>query len=604
MTYKFKTIILTIIIFASSFFGIIFWTSTYIGVDEKAFRLYQDSNLNMAYAFTEELEKHAPSAKYPLYQGYILRKKGNLDQSTAALKKALKSNKTGQTTALLTEIHLNLCLNAYLKQDRDLFQESLKTLWQIKQSNPNMQSVCQYTDLFRGIEAFLDKDYEKALSLFQKHQSFSNLSPWMKSSFVNEFNTMWLNKHIIHCLIEESNFSQAYQKLHELEACAINDDNLDVIYFLRALCHFRQAEIKNGDQKSSCHELAIAEISKIKARAALSDDIKKITLKLQKELLQNARNNQLTDYSYNLKTFCTLTTDADKDEISLKICSEIESLLIDKKLNESLNVLMNTPRNFRVKLLYTLNKNMEKALEKGDCTLLEVYIDLLKPLEENKEIEPRNFNNHVIDYTFFCLKNKNNMSEKGIVLLNFWSQSEKNPEIKLKAAKKLVSIATIIWLEDENYLQAINLFKKALELTIADDKYLILGQLEKTVSDLYKRAQAKDAVEQYFHVLEAVKTLKLNTVNIYDVQEKKQQLDDAELFFLKGHYKIASQKASFVLKLEPENDRANRIMGLIAYDFKNYSRAYHHLKMIKFKDEAVLDILKSQDPARSQPKLN
>ena len=41
--------------------------------------------------FAEELEKHALSAKYPLYQGYILRAKGNLDQSTAVLKKALKT---------------------------------------------------------------------------------------------------------------------------------------------------------------------------------------------------------------------------------------------------------------------------------------------------------------------------------------------------------------------------------------------------------------------------------------------------------------------------------------------------------------------------------
>jgi hypothetical protein len=584
MTYKFKVPILTLCIFVLSYLGITLWSSRYESVDEKAYKYYENSNLNLAFAYTEELEKYSSSAKYSLYQGYILRKKGNLEHSTLRLKKALKLNKSAY---LLSEIHLNLCLNAYLQHDIALFQESLKTLWQTTEIT-RVKSVSQYTDLFKGIEAYLNKDYEKAYVLLQKTKEFSHLSPWMKNSFENEFNPVWFHKHLACCLIEESHFAKAIRILNDMEALELTEEQRDHVYFLRALCHFKEAENKSQVSKSTCHQKGILEINKIKNKKLVAKDLKIITTKLENELLHNLENNQMSDYKLNLQVLDLNLNEHEKDDIAFKICLKIETLLANGNTDAVLSALNHSPENFRVKLLYTLNTFKKKAIEQCDYKLLRAHYNLMALVSEN-EIEFLNFKAQIINYAFIYLKNKNNY-DQGTGLLSFWMHLENNPEIRVKAAEKLVDLGATLWRDDANYIHAIALFKKALELT--ENESSIFNLIEKKVSNLYKAAQNKDAVEQYLPLLEAVKTLQLQTVNIYNLTEKKQQLDDAEAFFLKGHYKLAKQKALFVLALEPKNERANRIAGLIAYDSKNYNEAIFHLTQVKLKDAIVKDILK------------
>lgn len=594
--YKIAIIIASVFIFSSS--GIIIWTANSPKVDDKAFLLFQKSEYQMALGFTEELEKNSSSAKYPLYQAYILRERQQLERSNVALKKSLKPAKTGKNPALLTEIYLNLILNAYLKGDDSAFQESLKTLKQIKQSDQKIQQISQYIDLFRGIEAFSNEDYQKALHLFEKHETFHSLSPWMKCCFEKHFTPFWLKKHIVICLISTGKFSLAREKLDEMRVLKEESENLSV---LKALSYFKEASLKPFETKRSLHESAIFEISKIDNKEIVAKELNEISTQLQKDLLRFARLKNWDDFRLYLESINQLPTTS-TDYLISGLMAEIESGLTKSNPSHAFILLQKVQGQSRVKLLYTIHLKMKEALNNRDVNSLQAYADLMKPLVFENEFNIDQLAAAVEESIFACLNCRDNKSaniKNAIFLLDFLKNMENRPAASLQIAKKLLTQAELIWVLDGNYTQALELFQIALQNVNIENQPIIQQLLEEKMSSIYRKAFNNDAIEQYFYLLEAVKTLKLKTINMYDEQEKNRLLEDAEVFYLKGYYNQSYKKATFVLELEPDNESANRIVGMIAFETGHPSEALQHLKMLRKPDSSVLEALKIL-----QPKLN
>lgn len=552
----------------------------------------------MALGFTEELEKNSSSAKYPLYQAYILRERQQFERSNVALKKSLKPAKTGKNAELLTEIYLNLTLNAYLKGDDSAFQESLKTLKQIKQSDQKVQQICQYIDLFRGIEAFSNEDYQKALTLFEKHKTFHSLSPWMKCCFEKHFTPFWLNKHIVHCLISTGKFSLARQKLDEMRALK---EEAEPFFVLKALSYFKEALPLPFEKKRSLHEYAILEISKIENKEIVAEELNEISMQLQKDLLRFAKLKNWDDFTLYLESIHQLQS-TNTDYLISGLMAEIESELTKNNPSHAFTLLQKVQGPFRVKLLYNIHLTMENALNRRDVNRLQAYADLMKPLVSEKEFNDEGLASQVEDSIFVCLNCRDNKSaniKKAISLLHFLKNMENRPETRLQLAKKLLTQAELIWVLDSNYSEALELFQIAAQTANVENQPIIQQLLEEKISSIYRKAFNNDAIEQYSYLLEAVKTLKLKTINMYDEQEKNRLLEDAEVFYLKGYYNQSYKKAAFVLELEPNNESANRIVGMIAFETGHSSEALYHLKKLGKPDSSVLEALKIL-----QPKLN
>lgn len=598
MTSQFKIAIIIASVFIFSSLGIILWTANSPKVDDKAFLLFQKSEYQMALGFTEELEKNSSSAKYPLYQAYILRERQQFERSNVALKKCLKPAKTGKNAELLTEIYLNLILNAHLKGDESAFQESLKALKQIKQSDQKIQVKGQYIDLFRGIEAYSNEDYQKALPLFQKHETFHSLSPWMKCCFEKHFTPFWINKHIVNCLISTGKFTLARQKLDEMGALK---EETEEISLLKALSYFKEASLKSFENKQILHKLAILEISKIENKEIVAKELNEISLQLQKDLLRFAKIKSWNELTVYLESINHLSSTKTEYLIS-GLMAEIESELTKNNQSDAFTLLQKIQGPSRVKLLYNIHLTMEEALNNGDVNRLQAYADLMKPLAPEKEFNNERLIAQVEDSIFVCLNcrdNKTDNIKKAISLLHFLKSMENNPQFKLLIAKKLITQAELIWVLDSNYTQALELFQIAMQTANVENQPIIQQLMEEKISSIHKKALNNDAIEQYFYLLRAVKILKLKTINMYDEQEKNRLLEDAEVFYLKGHYNQSYKKAAFVLELEPDNESANRIVGMIAFETGHSSEALRHLKRVKKPDSFVLKALNIL-----QPKLN
>jgi|GEM_PF-2207065 len=603
MSFYLKFTIFLSSIFISTSLGIFFWNSNTLKTDDKALYFLQNGETKRALLLTQELEKNSTSAKYPLYQAYILRERNQIAESTAALKKSLRASKTGKNPDLLTEIYLNLILNEYLKDESQALQTSLKSLKQLVFSEKPKHSKSPYMDLFSGIEAFSNKDYKKALFFFQKEKSYSYFSPWMKYSFEKQFTPFWINKQIVRCLIEECQFNQANHQIDEMASLAA-DNEKSIIHSFRAFLFFRQA-IEKPNEFMNLQHSALSELSKITDKELVRDELNEINSILNNHLLKLLDQKSWNEFNCCLNSISEVASIVDLESLIPVLQMEIDSKLINGKTEDAFVILQKIRGSIRVKLLYMINLTLQNALKNEDIARLKAYIDLLKPLIETREFDETSIINQIADASFTCLNCKTNKIEKGILLLNFWHSLEKNPKTRISFAKRVITQGELIWHQNEKYNEAIELFKIALNFPENEDQPIILELLERSISSIHQKALNKDALEELIYLVKAVKALKLKSVNIYNEYEKKQQLDDAEVFFAKGYYKQSYKKASFVLELEPTNEKANRMMGFIAYETGELSEALRYFSIMKQPDSSVLETIKLLKSNKLlQPKFN
>lgn len=592
MKFYIKATIFTSFMFICLSLGL-FYKNSHQSNNRQVYQLFEAADYKMALAYTNELEESSNSAKFPLYKAYILREQDKLTESTAALKKALRRLIPSQTVDdLAEEIHLNLLLNAFLSRDHHQFQESLSNF------RPLPPSLNPYIDLFFGIEAFLNQDYQKALPIFQKHQLHyssihsTSFSPWMKLVFEEQFNKDWINKHIVICFIEESLYSLANKKLDEM----LDDNNMDSIHLLRSFCYFKQSrdnpcEIALTLHASALHEINVLNLKKIRTDKELADDLKKMVLSLQAHILKFAKTGSLDEFSLYLNSFQFF---ANEEEI------EILAKLLIKIINQldedtSFTLLQKIEGKTLVKLLYINRQLMEEMIKKGDLENLNKTMQLMKPFSSKDFDFVASTNKIATEFALTCLKGESAKTELGVGLLNFYSQHETDPKSRLELAKKLVDLAKYSWLQ-ENYEKAIKIWKMAKDFPSNQDKPLILENLEQTIFSLYKNAANHELGIPCFYAAKAVKILELNRLTLCNQKQKNRIIEDATYFYSKGHNNIAREKALFILELDPENEVANRIIGLIAYENGNFEKAYAHLIRIKQPNLNILEILKQIKP--------
>ncbi len=558
--------------------------------DDKAYLFFKESNYKMAFAFTEELEKDSNSYKYPLFQGYILREDKNIEKSTFFFKKALKPHKIGKNFKELLEIHLNLAFNAYLQNDLKTLKDEMLCLKQLQNSNKNLGKSSQYIDLFKGIEALLEKDHEKALAFFQKHQTFFSLSPWMKCSFEKQFTKIFLEFQIIHCLIETNRFNLAHQMLDNNQKIKLTHEELDSIYFLKAYIYLK--EYCNTPFKNETNYLL--ELKKIKNKEIIVNKFKANLLELEQDFFNYAKTNDWNRFSHNF---------AFLDEIfwidNVNSCSSCLSKVIDQKLAlktpvEALNLINKTDGDLHVKLLYNVSEMMKKKLREKDFEKLVQHIHLNKSLNSDCTFTNDAFVTEIADFSLEMVLSNKDKIESILSCINLWKPLEKSQANKVHFAKKLVNSAKVLWLVEKEYNKATMLFEAAYE--IPENKTAVLEALETTVSFIHKKAVKEDLVHEYFHILHIVKTLKLKAVNIYDEQEKNQLLDDASYFFSRSLYDKAYERASFVVAIDPHNKEACKIAGLSAFELGNFAIALNNLKLIQNPSPSILKILKIIEP--------
>lgn len=160
-----------------------------------------------------------------------------------------------------------------------------------------------------------------------------------------------------------------------------------------------------------------------------------------------------------------------------------------------------------------------------------------------------------------------------IPYMEFWSSVVSDPSSKARFADELLAIAEEIWKSGSERQKAINLIVIASKLPSQDHEWLFQEKVNDKFDKFYNQALQHDSVEELHSIFDALENLSFVAIDIHSPQEKINQLEDAEYLYSIEKFEEAKQKVSWVLRLDPGNKRAQRLLGMIDYQFAQYKEA-------------------------------
>ncbi|NGX43256.1 MAG: Lipopolysaccharide assembly protein B [Chlamydiae bacterium] len=209
-----------------------------------------------AEAILKKLEKKISFVEFQLFEAYISRGKGQIDKSDLHLNNALNRPSDIKKLNIEMELYLNQMFNAYLRGDTQALLSSLDKAHQLTEAKTG------WTSLFSGAEAYLNKDYARAIREVRYSAERGYLSPWMKKAFQKTFPPSWPSLLLARCEIELGNLSKARQSL-ETAAVKASSDELQQIYFLLGITYVKEAENKSYQDAIPYYKLAVSNFHRV-----------------------------------------------------------------------------------------------------------------------------------------------------------------------------------------------------------------------------------------------------------------------------------------------------------------------------------------------------
>lgn len=592
MSLNYNKIFVLILFFIFSVVTVIALKPTTEKVDEKTFLLFDSSENKKALFYAEELEKYSKNSKYPLYQAYILRELDEISKSNSRLKRALiKAKKEGRHERAF-EIQLNLALNAYLKKENILLKSFITEMLQLQNSKSSLKKYGYYLSIFRGIDAYIDKDYEKAIDFFEQSKHYNSnqtLSKWMKCSFDRKLPKNSIDHMLIHARIETSEFDQAKELLKDWKSKNSNEIILkEELLFFKAYKQLKKS-IKEKQEISKSLEKIQSSLEKIRNKAHILEKQNLILKNLYNEVLISLDNNDFQSFILTTQFLDLLNDETDLELFLDNLLSKLKRKLFESEEDRALKLIDSLPYRFYVKLLYKIQNELKETLKKKNEEDLIKYNALIKHLKNEPLFNERTYQEEISFLILDLILNseKNNID----TLFDFWTLNEADRNLNANFANNLIEKGEKLWLNQGMYEKAKDFFYFASKISSSEKTPEIQEKLEKTLRLIQKKAMRDDDIKQHIPLINTLKTLKLNPLNLYDKQDKNQILEDALYFFHRGYPSKAVERISVILNLDDENEEANRLLYLIAYESGDLTGALKALEKIKQKDASVLEII-------------
>lgn len=551
--------------------GFLFWTASASIGDERALELFKEKKYRYAHAYVEELEKSSTDPHYPLFEGYIFRAKDDLLSSDIRLQQSLRYIACSKPSKkLLLEVYLNQALNAYLADDTDKLALSIKNAENLKEPDYG------WVRIFTSIHEMKTNKKRSDLSNHEK-SSLKYLSPWMEEAFRGYFNDTWFALHQARWLIDEGRFIVARQKLEDLFS---QSEQQEEIQFLFGLSYAKEAESRNLDAAAPYYKLAFSYFDKISAQK-YSKERKILAINLQKQVRAEAN---IENFSFYFSLLQKLSPWIDVPALVSDIAMMIEQADCPDDLIQAI-----------AKSAFTkeINEYMEAAaqvaLRNRNYEKVEYYSQIITLLKNDNE---QNYTGQIIEEEILRIALCDNAAlDQTIPLLSLWNKLESDEKQRLAFASRLVRESERIWTVYGNHRKAINLMKLAEQSCLLKAKSAVHQLIETSVGNIYRSAVICDKVSQYFGVMEAVRALQLVDVDVFNPEETMHQLGDAEYYFEKHRFQEANERALWVLQVDPQNQIANRIAGLIAHTEGRFEKAVLHLSKLAKPDPLAKEAL-------------
>lgn len=557
---------------------------------DNALNAFLDGNNAAAKAALQNSESRIPPSQYYLYLAYIDRAENKLAESDRDLQRAMTESVARRQMDFLYEIYLNQALNGYLQNNPKAILQALllaeKAGW----------TQDGWIVFFKGIEEFQQGHCRQALQYWEMNFKREPLSLWMKKAFDAVFSPLWLALYRGRCEIEQGNFLAARQAL-EKERANASANQLNEIDFLIGLSYAKEAQSKPPSATTPYYKLAFSYFSRVPMQQErYADDRKRIIDELQREVIARIDGGSLQDLAFYIQVMEAWKAQNAINEIGAHL-----SLILDKaitsgnwKQTQELTEILNRtlPKgDLRETLSQHFLNLVETALDNGAFNDLDKYWTIAKQFSSDPTVLSVGIANMTTSKIYGLIPLDDDLLSVTMPYIHFWQSLEKDHKMRWTFANQLVAIAYHLWLKANDPAKALTLLKTAAVTPSPTEQQAMIDIIEQKIERIYATALHEDSVSQLPYILEVIKALQLKNINVSDPTEMANQLEDAQYLFNNRRYNEAKKKASWVLKLDPTNQKAIRIVGLSEYYEADYADALPHIKALKTTDPEVLQAL-------------
>lgn len=513
-----------------------------------------------------------PADKYYLHLAYVQRGLKNLPASDEALNLALKSAVgNNRNKDILFEIYLNQTLNAYLENDTQKFNETLKSASEISPGD-------EWVVFLNGVQNYSNQNYQKALINWETLPWSSIHSIWMQTAFKQAFDSNWISSRIMRSEIETGDYLSSRQSLEQDYQRTNNPEEKANIDFLLGLTYVKEGALKSVAAAVPYDKLSISYFNKVPVnKSPYNVEIQSVVNKFKDQAISLIDAKVYTDIPFYINSLANWGAVDALREIKERLFSALDQSAEarDWKSVNNLAAIIKSSYNDDANneaLLVFFNKFLESSAQNGDPTSMIQFLEAGKVLSASSKEIPSSIRLSVVEDILNYIPIDSNQLNLTGPYIEFSSKLN-DPQLN----NELIGLAGTIWQMPEMESKAISI----LEL-IAKDKNLspeTLAQLKSTLGFMYGFALNEDKPDKLLKLFALNEALKLPIENLNSPEEFAKRIEYIETL-KKDNPSRAFKEALVLSKLDPQDVHVTLLVGMLAYEMGDYSKAYKMLSRL------------------------
>lgn len=540
------------------------------------------------FSMAEEAIRSLPAtSSFPqgVYKGYMELVRGNFLESSLFFS-AMISQSPGQLKeAARLEILLAQAANCYF-EGRD--QEFSSHVERARIAAP----YNSYVIFFEGLSRYIRGEYPEALKAWQACDPafpfLQGTTGWMGPILEKEFPQAWKQLHVAHCLIEEGDLLLGREILEKENRLLENQEMGSLATLLLGISYLKEAEHIPLEQRGSYYKLARFYFERSGTKDQFQRERQLITCRLQKAAerlilsdLDEEKQKWGFDFVHTLMEWkADPVIDSLAEQLAQKILSRREEN--DVKLCFSIRQeFLGSP--FHVLLTQKLIEAMAQRIKQGETEeLCEIWAKV-ETLSPNPTPFAKKIALLASEEIFAAIKRDNKNLTHTRRYLTFWQGLGRSAQEKDRLAQDLLLHAKFLWQQENQEKKGERLMELALKL--CESKGAFEREISRFLTDLYSQAENSNMIGRLMMIFDTMDRFHINKQALATPGKLANHLADAEYLYQVQNYILAKAHAMWVLKLDPDNERAQRLVGLSSFHLGEYSRALCYLKKLSQPDQ-------------------
>lgn len=550
-----------------------------------ALSAYEIGEMHLAQDELNEISGSIPRYKLHLYQSYIDRSLGNLQQSGRELDRAWASGRKSAKTAFLTEVAAGKCLNAYLGND---YKKLYSALAQLYKQDPESKWV----PFFSGIINLREEKYAEALQDWIASEGKKMLSPWMETSFNSVFTPLWQTMQIAQSEMGIGNRLAARQRL--LAALDASEDlsTTAEINFLIGKTYYHEALSYSPSAAIPYFKVAFLYIDKVPVDEIHNpyemEQILQSVNSFATQLIQSDHDESVAFY------IDTLESHGKKQAAEKLYQMQVDKLVkaIDEGNEQEISRLSGLisvnemTANSLEKIQEAIQEKMSLALQSENFPRLHNLLELDLIYSTNPENTLNSFSKELQIAALNKLENDNSDFEATTPYFELIQALKTPPEKQLNFGKELIHIAEKNWVDKKQVNKAIAILNKAIEISPN-----LQAHLQGVLNSSYQSATAAKNFDTIENLIDVANALNINMETFKSPQAIESQLAYATDLYLSEELEEAINQINILLKISPQNQEALLLAGMTAYKMGDHEKTLTYLREVSSLPDFALEAL-------------